>query len=892
MSKRSVFARRLVALAGCSCSLLFSASLAEAGVSELVVADFESSPPQSVLHNQDTSVSAVALSGQKNALDGSKALGYAATLSGPAAGWAGCSLPVAPARIPKGADTLELDARGVDHATGLFVTLTEADGSRWNANIGLSNAWAHYKIPVYRFRWFTGPASREKTRPDFSKIVSVDPWVANTFQGRNGFQIDNVRLVDAVPGLVLRLTSQKNVPLQHNTLVTLEASETTGGARSNFTGELLLDTPDRNAMNFPQRVEMRNGLASFEVFPRSPGAIELSAYEPVNDYQLAIPLVSTVEGLGVQFSFNPVFQGQQAAVANQLLRAELALSGGGVPPLSLNVEMHDHTGQRIYSHTVSVTAVSNGQARFYFPAPGLTSVSVRLLAEPVSKLPHMEEAEISQMRELWKRSTPSTAPLALRDGVTTGEMFSNLVVFEDIPSTATVLGEDHFTAWALAPLATEQALYSSAFALSSGALFHLSTSQIPQLGHKRLMWHERLGSFWGRNDLWWNEIEPTSGTLSWEKADLVVKNYRDLNLRFLGVLGYAAAWAKDKAPADAPSRESWRNWVSSLFARYKGKIIAYEVWNEPNGSFWKPSPDVKAYRELVRVTGEEARKLQPSPRIFAGALAGFDPVFLEQLLEGGFARYFDGVSFHPYPVRPEQSPEQNQLGEICDAFWNVLRHQGAGSREAWITELGWSTAPAGVSEEQQANYLLRAYVIALSKGIKKVFWFNLNDWEDLSWQGGLDAHLGLLSSNFRPKPAAMSYNLGAFMLAQFKFRGVTQFGRAQVYTFDLPQQRTKWPGVVHIAWTQNPGEEQDIELPIGAGGDLYTFDYLGALQKPTLISGGAAKKPTPTPTVATVGVQDAQTTQTYRFHVTDKPLYVWDAGVAPKPRTPAPKGAK
>ena len=35
--------------------------------------------------------------------------------------------------------------------------------------------------------------------------------------------------------------------------------------------------------------------------------------------------------------------------------------------------------------------------------------------------------------------------------------------------------------------------------------------------------------------------------------------------------------------------------------RYKGKVSAYEVWNEPNGKvFWDPEPDAAQYTELLK----------------------------------------------------------------------------------------------------------------------------------------------------------------------------------------------------------------------------------------------------------------------------------------------------
>ena len=45
---------------------------------------------------------------------------------------------------------------------------------------------------------------------------------------------------------------------------------------------------------------------------------------------------------------------------------------------------------------------------------------------------------------------------------------------------------------------------------------------------------------------------------------------------------------------------------------YKGKGIIWELWNEPNGDFWSPHPNVDDYAKLVEVAIPAMRQEDPN----------------------------------------------------------------------------------------------------------------------------------------------------------------------------------------------------------------------------------------------------------------------------------------
>ena len=76
--------------------------------------------------------------------------------------------------------------------------------------------------------------------------------------------------------------------------------------------------------------------------------------------------------------------------------------------------------------------------------------------------------------------------------------------------------------------------------------------------------------------------------------------------------------------------------------------VIWEMCNEPNDVFWRPTPDVNAYIKLARATGK-AVKEAAADEIFVGpALSGTDGAWMEPIYKSGLLEYFDAITVHPY----------------------------------------------------------------------------------------------------------------------------------------------------------------------------------------------------------------------------------------------------
>lgn len=95
----------------------------------------------------------------------------------------------------------------------------------------------------------------------------------------------------------------------------------------------------------------------------------------------------------------------------------------------------------------------------------------------------------------------------------------------------------------------------------------------------------------------WFIVEPEKGQFDWRWSDAIVERNREAGIRMLGILGSPPVWAADSAivpthkNADMSARrkpadpDDWERYVRAVAERYRGKVAAWEIWNEVD---WHP----------------------------------------------------------------------------------------------------------------------------------------------------------------------------------------------------------------------------------------------------------------------------------------------------------------
>lgn len=297
-------------------------------------------------------------------------------------------------------------------------------------------------------------------------------------------------------------------------------------------------------------------------------------------------------------------------------------------------------------------------------------------------------------------------------------------------------------------------------------------------------------------DAGWSSLQETgpNGFSSWHlgRLDNVVNQARSRGLRVVITLLNSPCWASS-APEDlkqgcvgswwqrgvdryGPTNPAdYARAVGSLASRYRGRVMAWEVWNEPNhADFFKGPERERRYVELVRAAYPAIKRADPASLVIAGAISECDTVFVEKLFTLGISGYFDAFSVHPYSQNA--SPLDPRWGRTVrtsfirgvPAIRAIMVRYGS-TKPMWLTEFGWSTstvrdpyAPwnSGVSESDQATYLEQAVTQATSWGyVGGMAWYNLRN--NNSVATSLYGNYGLLRYDWSAKPAYAAFKRAA-----------------------------------------------------------------------------------------------------------------------------------
>ncbi|WP_256977948.1 cellulase family glycosylhydrolase [Rhodococcus sp. 14-2470-1a] len=268
----------------------------------------------------------------------------------------------------------------------------------------------------------------------------------------------------------------------------------------------------------------------------------------------------------------------------------------------------------------------------------------------------------------------------------------------------------------------------------------------------------------------WSEIEAERGELDWSAMDSEVDAALSAGLPILGVVTWSPTWAvppeyaltAHPAPADP---ELFAAFAGAAADRYRDRITAWEVWNEPNvAATFGPSAHPERYCSLLSATSRAIRAAAPDAVIVTGSTSpAVDSVnslapatFVEALYRCAGGSTFDAVSMHPYStpaLLSEPAAEWDSANEIARVRDVMIRY-GDTAKQIWFTEFGAPTVPTypGVDEMRQAEILVDGIeTLHQLDYAGPVFVFDLRD--SATADPSPEYNYGLLRSDYTPKPA-------------------------------------------------------------------------------------------------------------------------------------------
>ncbi len=327
----------------------------------------------------------------------------------------------------------------------------------------------------------------------------------------------------------------------------------------------------------------------------------------------------------------------------------------------------------------------------------------------------------------------------------------------------------------------------------------------------------------------WFRLQPTPGpftTTVVEAYDALLSDAAAANIGVLGVLIGAPAWASDPAwtggayflprnldlPWDDPNN-FWGQFVHQVVSRYRGRVRAWQVWNEPNLSMFWPAPPQR-YARLLQVAYQAAKAADPTTTIVLGGI--FRGVNIERIaalfqavrdLPGAAdnAFYHDVIGFHLYDGG-HCSPF-DELAYLRDAFWRP----NVGGKPVWITESGirvWETPRSDgyALPEELPSFYLTNLAYALSQGVERYYYFRAIDPsadDPQPW--------GLLRNDGLARPSLAAMRVAAQHLPsqiELAVPGLLNGTAVRTAMFYHPQGRTT------VAWNISAAP-QLVRLPAG-----------------------------------------------------------------------------
>lgn len=316
-----------------------------------------------------------------------------------------------------------------------------------------------------------------------------------------------------------------------------------------------------------------------------------------------------------------------------------------------------------------------------------------------------------------------------------------------------------------------------------------------------------LGFHWLKVQVEWKNYEGVGkGQYAWGDIDRIVGACQANGLHLLASVVKAPGWARgpsaDYSVEGPPANlQDYADFVGAMAARYKGKIWAYEIWNEQNLHYeWGNEPlSASRYVEMLKLAYTAIKAQDPQAAVISGALTptGYndgviaidDLLYLEQMYQAGLKNYCDGVGVHPsgYNMPPDadwqtytdptagfNGPYTNRhrswsFRGTMESYRNVMVAYGDSAKRLWPTEFGWASVYGlGVgpaknyeyagdnTEQEQADWLVRAYQISKDWGwVGPMFLWNLN-YGPASGASDEKAAFGILYPDWRPRPAYFS----------------------------------------------------------------------------------------------------------------------------------------
>jgi hypothetical protein len=280
-----------------------------------------------------------------------------------------------------------------------------------------------------------------------------------------------------------------------------------------------------------------------------------------------------------------------------------------------------------------------------------------------------------------------------------------------------------------------------------------------EIADRDLQLVQDAGFRWVKQEFAWREIEGSGkGKFDWERSDRVMDQIDAHGLKVIARLGVQPQWAGGGYPEVGPpnNMQDFADFAAAVATHYKGRVDAYQIWNEPNlaREWGNRPPNAAEYTQMLKMAYQAIKAVDPYPIIISAGLAPTtrnddvarpDIYYIQEMYDAGAKPYFDALGAHGagYASPPETDPaevartpglanpgdfENNVPEELRRVYCfrhvedvrEVMVRNGDSDKQIVLLEFGWTIDPRpnspyawhAVTPEQQDQYFQRAYAWA------------------------------------------------------------------------------------------------------------------------------------------------------------------------------------
>ncbi|MCC6337963.1 MAG: endo-1,4-beta-xylanase [Myxococcales bacterium] len=253
-----------------------------------------------------------------------------------------------------------------------------------------------------------------------------------------------------------------------------------------------------------------------------------------------------------------------------------------------------------------------------------------------------------------------------------------------------------------------------------------------------------------RMDFNWLSFQPARGTFTWAHLDQAVNTARANGLLIFPSVGYTPKWASslptcndastdkaqqclNKPPANVAD---WTNAVTAVVNRYKGQVLCWGIWNEPNLKGFFDGSEDDFVNKIFLPAAAAIRAADPTAKICGPELAGVGlssdwngkngTCVFGQCIRNGWeidlahmldrlGPQIDIITQHAYEGTADAVMHKLLDGEttagvlVHDSIRHVIDTHGGAGKEFWLTETGWALPPGNYTEADVATRIVDLY---------------------------------------------------------------------------------------------------------------------------------------------------------------------------------------